>query len=160
VRHLPKHLRPRWRYLGVGIETWPGEALSRGAFQRATWYAAQNLYGDAGSAATDLTVVRFAHDGTRGAAAVRTRRGEVERARAAVACVDAVDGRPVGLRVRGVSGTVRACEERYLQGATGGSEERSVVFEDADRRAFVRGADVDVETPAGFVGATELDFPD
>jgi ribonuclease P/MRP protein subunit POP5 len=124
------------------------------------WYAAQNLYGDAGSAAVDLTVVRFAHDGARGAAAVRARRGEVERARAAVACVDAVDGQPVGVRVRGVSGTVRACEERYLQGATGGSEERSVVFEDAARRAFVREADADVETSAGFVGATELDFPD
>lgn len=160
MKHLPKHLRPRWRYLGVAIETWPGGALSRGPFQRALWYAAQNLHGDAGSAAADLTVVRFAHDGTRGAAAVRARRGEVERARAAVACVDAVDGRAVGLRVRGVSGTVRACEERYLQGATGDSEERSVVFEDADRRAFARGADVDVETPAGFVGAAELDFPD
>jgi ribonuclease P/MRP protein subunit POP5 len=160
VKSLPKHLRPRWRYLAVVIETWPDAELSRGAFQRELWYAAQNLYGDAGSAAVDLTVLGFEHGDGTGETVVRARRGEVERARAALACLDAVDGHPVGLRVRGVSGTVRACEERYLHGGAGAVEERHVVFEDADRTATARGDAVDVETPAGFAGATELDFPD
>jgi len=114
VKHLPKHLQPRWRYLAVAVETRPETPLDRGAFQRELWYAAQNLVGDAGSADLDLTVLSFDHDGARGATIVRTRRGEVERARAVVACVDAVDGDRVGLRVRGVSGTVRACKDRYL----------------------------------------------
>jgi ribonuclease P/MRP protein subunit POP5 len=160
VKPLPKHLRPRWRYLAVGIETWPDASLSRGSFQRELWYAAQNLYGDAGSAAADLTVFGFDHAEGTGETVVRARRGEVERARAALACIDAVDGHPVGLRVRGVSGTVRACEERYLGGPTRPVEERHVVFEDADRTAYARGGVVDVETPAGFAGATELDFPE
>ncbi|TKX77234.1 ribonuclease P, partial [Halorubrum sp. SD626R] len=48
MKHLPKHLRPRWRYVAVGIETWPDADVGRRAFQRALWYAAGNLVGDAG----------------------------------------------------------------------------------------------------------------
>jgi ribonuclease P/MRP protein subunit POP5 len=158
VKHLPKHLQPRWRYLAVGIETWPETSLTRGAFQRELWYAAQNLVGDAGSADADLTVLRFEHAGTSGETVVRTRRDEVERARAVVACVDEVGGDPVGLRVRGVSGTVRACEERYLGRAAGEPDERRVVFEEDRRSAFVSNRLADVRTSTAFLGATELDF--
>jgi ribonuclease P/MRP protein subunit POP5 len=158
VKHLPKHLQPRWRYLGVEIETWPDASLSRGAFQRELWYAAQNLYGDAGSAAADLTVLHFDHEGAEGETVIRARRDAVASARAALACVDAVDDHPVGVRVRGVSGTVRACEERYLRGGARPPEERHVVFEGADRVAHARGSTLDVATPPGFVGATELDL--
>ena len=59
MKPLPTHLRQRWRYLGVGIEAWPDAALDRGAFQRELWFAAQNLVGDAGSAAVAQTVVDF-----------------------------------------------------------------------------------------------------
>jgi ribonuclease P/MRP protein subunit POP5 len=114
VKHLPKHLQPRWRYLAVAVETWPDADLDRRSFQRAVWYAAQNLVGDAGSAELDLSVLRFDHDDGTGHAVVRARRGEVDRARAVLACVDDVGGVEVGLRIAGVSGTVRACEEKYL----------------------------------------------
>ena len=112
MKHLPKHLQPRWRYLGVGIESWPEASLSRGAFQRELWYAAQNLYGDAGSAEVDLTVLDLSFEDGVGETMVRARRGEVDRARAALACVDEVDGDPIRVRVRGVSGTVRAAIEQ------------------------------------------------
>jgi ribonuclease P/MRP protein subunit POP5 len=158
VRHLPKHLRPRWRYLAVELESWPDADLSRGAFQRELWYAAQNLYGDAGSAEADLTVLSFDHADGRGRTVVRSRRDEVDRARAALACVDDVDGHPVGVRVRGVSGTVRACEERYLSGPHGETEQRHVVFGGVERTAYVRGSTLDVAGPDGFTGATELDL--
>jgi ribonuclease P/MRP protein subunit POP5 len=111
---LPKHLRPRYRYLAVGLETGPDAEIDRRAFQRAIWYAAQNLLGDVGSAALDLSVLQFAFAEGTGEAVVRTRRGEVDRTRAVLACLDAVADQPVGLRVRGTSGTVRACEEQYL----------------------------------------------
>jgi ribonuclease P/MRP protein subunit POP5 len=112
MKHLPKHLRPRWRYLAVELATPAGVDLGRGAFQRAVWYAAGNLLGDAGSADADLRVVRYRFDDEagRGEAVVRARHGEVSPARGALACVDAVDGDPVGLWVQGVSGTVRGCE--------------------------------------------------
>lgn len=112
MKHLPKHLRPHWRYLAVEVAA--DADLSRGAFQRAVWYAAGNLLGDAGSADADLRVLRFDFDDGTGAAVVRARRGEVGPARAALACVHEVNGSSVGVWVRGVSGTIRACEERHL----------------------------------------------
>ncbi len=114
MKHLPKHLRPHWRYLAVDLRTPPETELDRRAFQRELWYAGQNLLGDPGSADADLTVMRFSFaDGT-GEAIVRVRHGEVEAGRAALACIDGIDGAPLGVRVRGVSGTIRAAEEKYL----------------------------------------------
>lgn len=158
MKHLPKHLQPRWRYLAVAIETWPDATLDRRAFQRAVWYAAQNLLGDTGSAEADMTVIRFDHADGEGHAVVRARRGETDPARAALACIDAVDGAPVGLHVTGTSGTVRACEEKYIRGPAKSPGQRHVVFEDTERPAVTRGQRVDVRTDGGFVGATDLDI--
>ncbi|WP_277553224.1 Rpp14/Pop5 family protein [Halobaculum limi] len=160
MKHLPKHLRPRWRYLAVGIESWPDASLSRGSFQRAVWYAAQNLLGDPGSADADLTVVRFRFANGEGETMIRARHGEVDRARAALACLDTVDGQQVGVRVRGVSGTIRAGEESYLGDASGFSEESTVELTHSEvtgtgyRR---RDGAVDVSVDSEFVGATDLD---
>ncbi|WP_324661742.1 Rpp14/Pop5 family protein [Haloarcula sediminis] len=158
MKHLPKHLQPRWRYLAVVIETWPDADLDRRALQREVWYATQNLLGDPGSAEADMTVLRFSHADGVGHAIVRVRRGHTDTARAALACLDTVDGAPVGLRVAGTSGTVRACEEKYIRGPAKGPEQRQVVFENRDRRAVARGGRVDVQTDDGFVGATDLDI--
>jgi ribonuclease P/MRP protein subunit POP5 len=158
VKHLPKHLRPRWRYLAVGLESWPDADVGRGDVQRELWFAASNLLGDPGNADADLSVVSFDFDDGVGHAVVRVRRGEVERARAALACVDDVDGAPLALRVRGVSGTLRACEEKYIRGPTEPTHERTVAFADADRRAFTRDSRLDVRVGDGYVGATHLDI--
>jgi len=114
VKHLPKHLQPRWRYLAVGVEIRPEASVGRPALQRALWRAARTLLGDAGSARLDLTVLSADVSGGTGGFVVRTHRGEVDPARAAIATVTEVDGHEVGLRVRGTSGTVRACEEKYM----------------------------------------------
>ena len=90
MKHLPKHLQPRWRYLAVGIEAWPDADFDRGAFQRDLWYAAQNLYGDTGSAEADLTVLSFHFADGDGETVVRAHRGTEDRARAAVAALDRV----------------------------------------------------------------------
>jgi len=158
MKHLPKHLQPRWRYLGVAIEAWPDADFDRRAFQRDLWYAAQNLVGDAGSAELDLTVLRFTFEDGFGSAVVRVYRGESDRARAAVATLSAVDGDPVGVRVRGVSGTVRACEEKYIRRGTELPDQRHVVFEESECEAVVRDDRVDVRTDDGFSGATDLDL--
>jgi len=158
MRHLPKHLRPRWRYLAVGIESWSDAEVGRRAFQRALWYAAGNLLGDVGSADADLSLLSFTHGDGVGEAVVRVRRGHVDDARAAVACVSAVDDEPVGLRVRGISGTVRACEERYMGRATASSTQRDVAFDDAERVAVARRDARDVRTESGRVGAAAFDI--
>ncbi len=176
MKHLPKHLRPRWRYLGVEIESWMGTTLDRADFQQALRYAAGNLLGDPGSADAGLSVYGFDHDTARGsgAAVVRVRRGYVSSARAALACVTRVSDEPVGLRVRGVSGTVQACRERYcpqLEAATGETRQqrylgragetvtqRDVAFDESDQHATIRGDACDVDTADDSVGATRLDI--
>ena len=158
VKHLPKHLRPRWRYLAVGLESWPDTDLDRHAFQRALYDAAQGLLGDAGSAEIDASVLSFRFADGAGEAVVRARRGQVDRLRAVLASLSAVDGHPLGVVVRGVSGTVRACEEKYIRGPSEGSEERTVAFAGGGRDAVVRGDRVDVATGGGRVGATALDI--
>jgi len=158
MKHLPKHLQPRWRYLAVGIEAWPDADVGRRAFQREAWYAAQNLLGDPGSADADLSVLRYRFVDGAGEAIVRVRRGETDAARAALACVDSVDGDPIRTRIRGASGTIRAAEEKYMRGPPENVAETRVVFRNADRRAVERDDLLDVETDGGFTGATRLDF--
>ncbi|NIX22563.1 MAG: ribonuclease P, partial [Actinobacteria bacterium] len=68
-----------------------------------------------------------------------------------------VDGAPLAVCVRGISGTVRGCEERYLAGRQLRSGESTVVFDGAERPATVRGDRVDVHLESGFAGATDLD---
>lgn len=114
MKHLPKHLRPRWRYLAVRIDLPDSETVARRAFQRELWYAGQNLLGDPGSADAVLSVVRFSVSEGGGSAIVKARRGEEGRARAALACLDGIGGTPVGLYVAGIGGTIRAAEEKYL----------------------------------------------
>lgn len=158
MKHLPKHIRPRWRYLAVGIESTPTASIDRAAFQRELWYAAGNLLGDVGSADADLTVFQFEFTDGVGETIIRTRRAETEAARAAVACIDSVGDDPVGLLVRGISGTVRACEESYLGRGNPAQAETPVTFADETRSAIQRDDCVDVSMPDGFVAATELDL--
>ncbi len=80
MKHLPKHIRPHWRYLAVGLEAWPDADIDRRSFQRSIWFAAQNLLGDAGSADADLTVFSFEFEDGEGEALVRVRRGHTDEA--------------------------------------------------------------------------------
>ena len=157
MKHLPKHLRPRWRYLAVELEAWPNADVPQGDFQRSVWFAAQNLFGDTGSADADLRVLQYDFDDGTGETLIRVRHGDVERGRAAVACVDSVRGDPVRVAVRGVSGTMRAAEEKYLRRPSESPEEAHVAFAGDDWRALYRGDVVDVDRENGFAGATDLD---
>ena len=158
MKHLPKHLQPRWRYLAIELECWPEASLDRRPFQREVWYAGQNLLGDPGSADADLTVVRFSFADGVGEAIVRVRRGETEPARAAIACIDEIDGQPVGIVVRGIGGTIRAAEEKFLGKRGQVPSERNVVFENAERVAVGRNGSADIRLDDAFVGATDLDL--
>jgi len=103
-------------------------------------------------------VVRFETHATGFEAIVRTRRGESDRARAVLACLDSVAGDPVGLSVAGISGTVRACEEKYMRGGPEETEQSHVAFEGRERTVETRGRRVDVRVDDAFVGATTLDI--
>lgn len=153
----PKHARPRWRYIALELRGWPESTVDRRTLQAALWAAARALWGDAGSARIDPAVVEHDWDDGRGEAMVRVRRDQVRAARAAIACLEAVDGDSIGVRVRGVSGTRRACAERHLGRGREPEDTTTVAFDGADRPAVRRGAAVDVRIDGAFVGATEAD---
>ncbi|MFB6352595.1 MAG: Rpp14/Pop5 family protein [Halobacteriales archaeon] len=155
---LPKHLRPRYRYLAVTLEAWPDASVDREGFQSALVASVRGLFGDAGVAAAEPRVVRFSFEAGAGEAVVRTRRDAVETARAGLAATGSIDGVTIAVCVRGISGTVRGCEEKYLQGRQLPNGESTVAFEGADRPATVRGNRVDVQTEDAFAGATDLDL--
>lgn len=158
MRPLPKHLRPHWRYLAIYLEAEPQVSLSRRDFQRHVWDAAKGLLGDVGAASVDLRVYTFRWEQGSGAAIVRTDRDYVSDARAVIASIDCHDNHPIGLRIAGVSGTVKSCEEKYLGRQLEPIEERTVVFENGDRRAWVRGQTVDILIDNDIIGATTLDI--
>lgn len=159
MKHLPKHLRPRWRYIVVALETWPDTDLDETQVQAAFWTSARSLLGDPGGADADIRVLSFEYAEGDGMILVRVRRGMVAGARAAIACVADIGGAPVGLRVVGVSGTVRAAEEKYLNAPTRPGTEDDVVFESVARRAVPRGnGRVDLHDRGEFTGATQLDL--
>lgn len=154
----PKHLRPRWRYLGVAIESAPGDLPERDALQEALWRELRGLLGDVGSARVGLEVVRFRAAEGRAEAIVRVARDAVEEARALIATLARVDGRPVGLLVRGVSGTIRACEENYLGAAREPTVHDIVTFDGVESEATRRGEAVDLDRGTTSIGATTLDI--
>lgn len=115
MKHLPKHLRPRYRYLAVELATEAESEIDEEAFQRAIWEETRALYGDVGSAEIDPCLIRFEMSKGTGIAIVRLRRGETNRARGALACIESINGTSIGLRIIGTSGTVRGCEEQLTR---------------------------------------------
>lgn len=158
MKHLPKHLQPRYRYLAVALETWPDTDVDRSSLETRLRRSARDLLGDVGVAATDLSIVRFDYADGRGSAIVRTRRESVSETRAAIACVSALEGAPIGLYVAGISGTVRACSEKYIGERPEPVTERNVVYGSAERTAWGRDDRVDIRTDGAFLGATNLDL--
>lgn len=158
MKTLPKHLRPRYRYLAVNVEAWPDASFDRRSFQSELWASARALVGDVGSAMSEPTVLRFSLIDGWGWAIVRCRKDGVRVARAAISCMREIDGDPVGLRILGISGTVRGCEEKYIRERPEAVTERNVAFRDADQAAVVRNDRVDVRMDGAYTGATDLDL--
>ncbi len=153
----PKHLRPRWRYLAVDLEV-PGDVdLTRDDLQGSLWRGLKSLFGDATSARVGMDLVRLSLVDGRGQAIIRVARDGVEEARAVLATVDRVADRPIRFDVRGVSGTIRGCEESYLGDAGEPASQDTVTFDDVETTAVVRDETVDIRIDSTPVGVTTLD---
>ncbi len=155
---LPKHLRPRWRYLAVELETRATTSLVRDTFQNAIWQASRSLLGDLGSARISLDVLRFSHRDGRGTAVIRVHRGTENEARAVLATLGTVGNEPIRATVRGVSGTIRACEENYLRIARESQSHEVIALDDVKSPAFIRSKTVDLLGDSTLLGATTLDI--
>jgi len=155
---LPKSLRERHRYLFFRLETVPGAVVEENAIQRAVWFEAQNLYGDAVSAKTGGSLIEYSGTGKGekfGIGIFRCSHGSVREARSALACMHEVDGEPVGAYVLGVSGTLKSGRRKYFDEM---DKEPERVRIDGEVGWYVDGV-VDVEgDDDGFMYATPQDY--
>ncbi len=113
-------LRPRRRYLVAEVSSTvpvPAEA-----FAPALRREVRDLFGDSGAAAVDARVEAWAPlpgpEGPRSRVLLRAVRERADEARAALTVLREVEGRPVAVRVVGVSGTVRGAR-RWMPVAEG-----------------------------------------
>ena len=157
MKPTPKHLRPRWRYLAVEIEGTPGSRLTRSSFERALQDAICQLFGDVGYAETRIRLYAFTKQHHRAEAVIRTKRGSEGITRAGLACIHSLEGAPLRIMVRGISGSVRGCEEKFLPRDQEIMGETSVVFDNKNRYAFKCGDEIDINVNDLYVSATILD---
>ncbi|HOT06762.1 MAG: Ribonuclease P protein component 2 [Methanosaeta sp. PtaB.Bin039] len=99
-------LRERRRYLAFELES-EGQADSRGIMQE-VHLAYSSLFGDTGGARPRL----ISFDGQFGI--IRFQNGYLEELRAAMATITSVCNERAAVRVRGVSGTIKAATEKYI----------------------------------------------
>lgn len=101
-------LRPRRRYLVAELTA---AAVPQEAFAQALRREVRDLFGDSGAAAVDARVEEWSPlpgpGNQRSHALLRVVRERADEARAALVVLREVEGRPVAVRVIGVSGTLR-----------------------------------------------------
>jgi len=101
-------LRDRRRYIAFEVEA---EGRVRGGDLVAEIRAAQtSLFGDLGAAKNRLRVISF--DGRFGL--LRSTHTRTEECRALLATVNSVGGMRASIRVRGISGSIKAATEKYI----------------------------------------------
>mgnify|MGYP006107473707 CR=1 FL=1 len=157
MKPLPKHLRPRYRYIVVSIESWPTAQLDKRTFQHAIWASTSRLFGDIGATTADLFLIRFEFSNGSGWGIIRTRRDALPIARSSIACISKINEFSVGIIVRGVSGTIKSCEDKYLSEPSEPVISGEHLFNTKMSPSFTRGNCIDIQTDTDFIGATHLD---
>ncbi|HEY9246652.1 MAG TPA: Rpp14/Pop5 family protein [Candidatus Methanoperedens sp.] len=108
MRTLPT-LRDKKRYLAFEIisekKIVPGE-LSKEIFNSIC-----SLFGDVGCSEIDPRLISC--EG--GYGIIRCARGKTEEARAALACINSINGGRVTITVLGISGTIKSAMEKFIQ---------------------------------------------
>jgi len=157
LKPLPKHLRPRYRYIVVSIESWPTAKFDKRTFQHALWASTSRLFGDTGANAADLFLIQFEFSNGSGWGIIRTRRDALSIARPSIACISKINEFPVGILIRGVSGTIKSCKEKYLSEPSEPLISGELLFDTKISPSFTRGHCIDIQTDTDFIGATHLD---
>ena len=159
-------LRERRRYIAFELESDSEEEVKRGDLVGEVYSSQMSLLGDLGASENRLRLITF--DGRFGIFRCSHRR--IEESRAVLATVHTVGGTRVAIRVRGVSGTIKAATEKYIP--------QSILQTDEDERrvdlgpisgsiARVRGREIDIrpdgqKTTEGsatrYIGLTSFDL--
>ncbi|MBE0512272.1 hypothetical protein IBX38_04400 [Candidatus Bathyarchaeota archaeon] len=102
--------RMRRRYLALRVVS--EQRVTERAVMGAVWNAVLELFGEYGASQTNVSLIEY--DPQRNYAVVRCSHTALERARASVASITEIDGKPAVIRVIGVSGTLKALRKKAL----------------------------------------------
>lgn len=108
MKTLPT-LRDKKRY--IAFEVTSERAINRNELYKEISGSTGSLFGDAGCSEIDFKLLSF--DGRCGI--MRCAHGRTQETRAALACVNKINGMRVSILVLGISGTVRGAMEKFIQ---------------------------------------------
>ena len=98
------------RYLFVQISG--SETVDERVFMDAVWNAVLRLFGEYGASQTNLVLMRYSSEPNY--AILRCSHKALDMVKASVASITQANGKPVALRVLGVSGTLKALSRQLL----------------------------------------------
>ncbi|MBP2029408.1 ribonuclease P/MRP protein subunit POP5 [Methanohalophilus levihalophilus] len=110
MKILPPTLRPQRRYLA--FEVISEKDVSRDALLREIFPAASYLLGDLVSSQCEIRLLDFDYP----FGILRCLRDSEELTRTVLCVISSIDGTPAFIRVLGVSGTIKAATEKYIEG--------------------------------------------
>ncbi|MDF2955393.1 MAG: RNase P/RNase MRP subunit POP5 [Candidatus Alkanophagales archaeon MCA70_species_2] len=125
TRLLPS-LREKKRYLVFELLS-EGE-VERGEFLKELWGSLYSLFGETGASRCRLWLIDFEDAGVfddfkMHTGIVRCAHTRTEDVRAALACITSVGGRKVSIRVKGISGTIKAARRKFFSQRAGERDE-------------------------------------
>lgn len=109
MKILPPTQRESYRYIAFGLTA--EDNISRHDLINEIIYSTAALFGDAGSSELGIRLLSFES----GRGIIRCASGKIWESRAVLACVSTIKGIRVRIKISGISGTVRAATEKYLQ---------------------------------------------
>lgn len=102
---IPPSLRERRRYLV--FEVISDREIEKRELLREIWDSVYTLYGDVGAFESKIWLIGYDKKKGTGTGILRCAHDKVEEVRAALACIHPVNGTRLGVRVIGISGTIK-----------------------------------------------------
>lgn len=117
MKGLLKSLRPKKRYIFCEIQHWPNSKFEKEEVQTQIWFESQNLLGDIFSSEAWMELIYFNSEKgkEKDIFVIKCHHTKVEETKAVLACVDKIQGKKVGIRVLGISGTIKSGKRKFLE---------------------------------------------
>ncbi|MCK5063226.1 MAG: ribonuclease P protein component 2 [Candidatus Aenigmarchaeota archaeon] len=116
LKRLPPEIRIRERYIVFSIM--PKERFSLEDVVKTIWSSLLQLFGEAGTSQFHVWIPSNLYNDKQGIGIIRCSHDHVQDVRAALALVKKIEDTPVLIRTLGVTGTIKAAKEKFLEKKT------------------------------------------
>ena len=116
LKRLPPDIRIRERYIVFSIM--PKERFSLEDVVKTIWSSLLQLFGEAGTSQFHVWIPSNLYNDKQGIGIIRCSHDHVQDVRAALALVKKIEDTPVLIRTLGVTGTIKAAKEKFLEKKT------------------------------------------